>query len=40
MEEIQAQMREIGGRSFATDDVPALLHRLRTKEQFLFTSRT
>lgn len=38
MEEIQAEISEIARRSFATDDVPALLGRLRTDRQFLFTS--
>ena len=40
MEEILAEMHEIAMRSFATDDVPSLLARLRTDEQFLFGSGT
>jgi uncharacterized protein (DUF885 family) len=38
MEVIQNQMRVIARRSFDTDDVPALLKRLRTDSEFTFRS--
>jgi uncharacterized protein (DUF885 family) len=39
MEKIQAEMLQIARRSFGTDDVPALLERLRTDTAFTFRSR-
>ncbi|MBB4637681.1 DUF885 domain-containing protein [Longimicrobium terrae] len=39
MARIQAEMKTIARRSFNTDDVPALLERLRTDPQYLFHSR-
>jgi len=38
MEKIQAEMLEIARRSFDTDDVPALLQRLRTDPRYTFKS--
>jgi len=38
-ERLVAEMKEIGARSFATSDVPALLARLRTDPQYRFKSR-
>jgi len=38
MEKIQAEMLEIAKRSFDTDDVPALLQRLRTDPRYTFKS--
>lgn len=38
MEKIHDDMREIAERSFGTDDVPALLERLRTEEKYLYDS--
>ncbi len=39
MDRIQAEMREIGRRSFGTEDVPALLQRFRTDRQYMFRTR-
>jgi len=39
MDTIQREMRAIARRSFATDDVPALLQRFRTDRQFMFRTR-
>ena len=38
MARIQTEMREIARRSFGTDDVPALLERLRTDPRYTFDS--
>ena len=38
MEVIHAEMQEIAERSYDTDDVPALLDRLRTEEQFRYST--
>jgi uncharacterized protein (DUF885 family) len=39
MDKIQGEMRQIGRRSFGTEDVPALLQRFRTDRQFMFGTR-
>jgi uncharacterized protein (DUF885 family) len=39
MDTIQREMRAIARRSFATDDVPALLQRFRADRQFMFRTR-
>jgi uncharacterized protein (DUF885 family) len=39
MAKIQAEMLQIARRSFGTDDVPALLERMRTDTAFTFRSR-
>jgi uncharacterized protein (DUF885 family) len=39
MDLLTAEMRDIAERSFQTTDVPALLQRLRTDRQYMFSSR-
>jgi uncharacterized protein (DUF885 family) len=39
MDRLLAEMKTIGLRSFGTDDVPALMRRLRTDPQYRFKSR-
>jgi uncharacterized protein (DUF885 family) len=39
MEAIELEMREVARRSFESDDLPALLHRLRTDRRYAFSSR-
>jgi uncharacterized protein (DUF885 family) len=38
MEQIESEMRRVARRSFGTEDVPELLGRLRTDEEFTFRS--